>query len=108
MKSPRYHCELQFIELFWGAMKLFLRQNCEYNIHSLRQTIPTAMNSVSVGLIRKYHNKTMCFMDCYALHVGVRLAHWLTKKYRQHRRISENMVDLMLEEGQMMSAAKDT
>jgi hypothetical protein len=66
------------------------------------------MSSVPVGLIRKYHNKTMRFMDCYHLNAGVRLAHWLAKKYRQHRRISENSVDLILEEAQMMQAARET
>jgi hypothetical protein len=47
----------------------------------------------------------MRFMDCYRLGVGVRLAYWLTKKHRQRRRISENMVSLVVEEAEMMAMA---
>jgi hypothetical protein len=50
--SPRYHCELQFIEQYWEAVKLYLRGNCDSSIKGLRETIKTAMMVPSLASIR--------------------------------------------------------
>ncbi|EIW56251.1 uncharacterized protein TRAVEDRAFT_22553 [Trametes versicolor FP-101664 SS1] len=50
---PKYHCKLNFIEFFWGAVKRFLRDNCDYTFKTLQENLPRALKSVSVELIRQ-------------------------------------------------------
>lgn len=40
---PKFHCELNWIERFWGAAKLYVRRHCLYTLPGLRETIPIAI-----------------------------------------------------------------
>ena len=51
---PKYHCELNYIESFWGAAKNHARKNCNHSFKELRVTVPVALNSVSLCKIRKF------------------------------------------------------
>ena len=44
---PKFHCELNFIEFFWGAMKKYLRDNCDFTFATLRENMPKAHLSSS-------------------------------------------------------------
>ena len=37
---PKYHCELNYIEMVWGFMKSYLRRHCSYNFNDLKEKIP--------------------------------------------------------------------
>ena len=43
---PKFHCELNFIEFFWGTIKKYLHDNCDYTFTTLKENPLKAMASV--------------------------------------------------------------
>jgi len=86
---PKFHCELNHIELYWAAAERYARANCDYSFAALRKTVPEALDSVPLQTIRK--NARFCFryMDAYRRGLSWELAKFATKRYRSHRRVPE-------------------
>ena len=47
---PKFHCELNWIEYYWGQVKRYTRDNCEYNYEGLK-TVSSFKFSLSINLI---------------------------------------------------------
>jgi hypothetical protein len=42
---PKFHCELNYIEFFWGVVKKNLYDNCNYTFYTLKRNLPHALCS---------------------------------------------------------------
>ena len=93
---PKFHCELNFIEYFWGAVKRYLQENCDYTFVTLQENLPKALESVSVETIWRWEHRMWRWVDAYDGGMGARDAQlhvqkFSSRKYKSHRRVPEGL-----------------
>ena len=57
MILPKFHCELNPIERVWCHAKHYTLSHCDYSFPNFEKIIDTALDSMTVDLIRKYFRK---------------------------------------------------
>src|SRR6266511_1554566 len=62
---PKFHCELNFIEFFWGLVKKYLRDNCDYTFDTLKENMPKALASVKLVTICRWEHRMRQWMEAY-------------------------------------------
>jgi len=90
---PVYHCELNFIEYFWGRAKLYARAHCEYTFEALVRVVPIALAQVSNELIFKYYQRVLRMMNAYRNNIAYGsedFKRYVFTRYSSHRRIAES------------------
>jgi len=94
---PSFHCELNFIEYFWGRAKVYTRAHCGYTFPSLVRTVPLALAQIPDVLVWKYYQRTLRMMDAYRnkmVYDSVDFKRYVYTRYSSHRRITELEVNV--------------
>lgn len=61
---PKFHCEFNWIERYWGNVKCNVRKRCDYTFKNLERTVPECLlDAVSVLTLRKFARKSYRYID---------------------------------------------
>ncbi|TDL26508.1 hypothetical protein BD410DRAFT_881969 [Rickenella mellea] len=91
---PKFHCELNFIEQYWGAAKLRYRLTPRtQTFDAMQKNVVACLDDVPLIQIRRYANRSARFMDAYAKGLSSSQAAWATKKYHGHRVLPNTIMD---------------
>jgi hypothetical protein len=97
---PKFHCELNFIEFFWGLVKKYLRDNCDYTFDTLKENMPKALAPVKLHTIQKWKQQMQRWMEAYRVGLANNKAQRKVKefsstKYTSHRHVTEGAARAM-------------
>ncbi|OAD80600.1 hypothetical protein PHYBLDRAFT_161239 [Phycomyces blakesleeanus NRRL 1555(-)] len=94
---PKFHCECNWIERYWGAAKRVTRLNCDYSFKSLEKNLPSFLDSASSvagspSMIRRFYKKTWRYIEAYSKFLDAKDADAEVKKFtsrisKSHRSI---------------------
>ncbi|KAI9358025.1 hypothetical protein BD770DRAFT_443248 [Pilaira anomala] len=74
---PKYHCECNWIEMYWGGAKREARLHCDYTFKSLEAKIPRCMNYIDA--YSRCSDGREVVSDVYK---------FVTKSYLYHRKVT--------------------
>lgn len=86
---PKFHCELNWIEYYWGRSKKYARDNCGYSIEALRKVVPEAVESATKELIGRYFRKSLRILNAYKDGLQYGTPDFNQTVYKSHRRVRE-------------------
>jgi hypothetical protein len=100
---PKFHCELNFIEMYWGKAKRIMRtkfeeEGLDFNVANLTKYIPMCFDEAAedTDFLKRVANKSFRYMDAYEQGATGPLAEFANKKYAGHRCIPENWLSKAL------------
>ncbi|KAG2126890.1 uncharacterized protein EDB93DRAFT_1272748 [Suillus bovinus] len=84
---------------FWGAVKRYLRENCDYTFETLKTNLPKAMASVRLSTIRLWEHRMHRWMSAYRSGLEMKTAQlqvkeFSSRKYKSHRCVPETLACL--------------
>jgi transposase len=89
---PKFHCELNPIEMYWAYCKNLYRQVWKTTFPEAREAYFKALDSCPLDTLRRYCNRALRFIDAYRKGLSVKQAAWCVKKQSGHRTISETIM----------------
>ena len=83
---PKFHCELNYIEYYWAALKRYTRDNCKYSFSELERTVREGMDNVGLKSIRRFAMRSKRWIMGYMNGLTEEQRKYAERVYRSHRR----------------------
>ena len=86
---PKFHCEPNFIEFFWGKAKKYIWDNCDGTFKTLKKNLPLALQSVQLSTIHLWEHHMHWWMNAYHAGLDTKAAQIQVKefRYKSHWRV---------------------
>lgn len=96
---PKYHCELNYIEMIWGWAKSYHRRTCTHNYKDLKERLPKTFDDLlDVSFVRKVFQHCLRFMSGYRQNLEDPLSDYAMRKYASHRVLPIVVAEELLKE----------
>ncbi|KAJ1300453.1 hypothetical protein OPQ81_005268 [Rhizoctonia solani] len=89
---PKFHCELNPIEMYWGYAKQRFRGQCNGSFPLAKELVPKCLDACPIQSIRQFFQKTWRYMDAYRQGLTGVMAEHAVKKFTSHRKISKQIM----------------
>ncbi len=85
---PKYHCELNYIEMVWAYLKAKLRRECQNDFQNMLKRIPQILlNEIDITFFKRVERHCLRFMSGYRIGLEGPELDYAMKKYSSHRRL---------------------
>ncbi|TFK57758.1 hypothetical protein BDN72DRAFT_782883 [Pluteus cervinus] len=84
---PKFHCELNPIELVWAQVKHYFRERADGTFPTAKKLAIESLNSVSTEKIRRCFSHCWRYLDHYRGGMDITKAEYAMKQFKSHRRI---------------------
>lgn len=95
---PKFHCELNPIEYYWGWVKREYRDRCDGRYTKSQKLLTEVLDKCPGTVIRRFIRRSFRYASVYRLGATGPLADYAVKKYRSHRAVSERELVVAEEE----------
>ncbi|KAH6879968.1 hypothetical protein BKA70DRAFT_1127028 [Coprinopsis sp. MPI-PUGE-AT-0042] len=89
---PKFHCELNPIEMYWGWLKIRYRALADGSWATAKRLVPELLDECSTKTIRAFFRKAWRYMDAYGRYLNAKQAEFAVKKYSSHRRVGARIM----------------
>lgn len=93
---PKFHCELNFIERYWGLVKVQARKECDYTFKKLQINLPNFLTNACTPAtkVRGFHNRCWRYIEAYSNEKNATEAEEIVQQFskaqKSHRKLRKD------------------